>query len=210
MPTTNIFSPKQQRSQDTQRKLLNALYLCLENKFFEHITIKELADNAGVSVGTFYRRFKDKESLLPLLYQDVGNDLSLWVTKLEETKHTNLSEAVEAISTLIYQFLVTRKSIYRTLHLNSRLYSEILNSDKTVDRKVVYQRMANILLQFEEEITVKDKAKSARVAIFMIINTLLDKVLYSTLTPAIACDLGGEDFSLELPLIILPYLTSNN
>ena len=75
MPSENVFKPKQKRSQDTQRKLLAALHLCLQDKFFEHISIKELADHAGVSVGTFYRRFKDKESLLPLLYQDFGLSL---------------------------------------------------------------------------------------------------------------------------------------
>ena len=53
-----------ERSQATQQKLLTALHLCLKDKFFEHISIKELAEHAGVSVGTFYRRFKDKESLL--------------------------------------------------------------------------------------------------------------------------------------------------
>jgi AcrR family transcriptional regulator len=209
MPTTNVFLPKQQRSQDTQRKLLSALHFCLEEKFFEHITIKELADNAGVSVGTFYRRFKDKESLLPLLYQDFGNDLSQWVTNIELSTFNNLGEAVNAISTEIYQFLITRKSIFRTLHLNSRLYSEILDSDKAVNRKEVYQRLSHILLKFEEEMTGKDKAKAADVAIFMIINSLLDKVLYPTLTPAIASDLNAKEFVSELPHIILPYLTAN-
>jgi AcrR family transcriptional regulator len=83
MPSKNVFKPKQQRSQDTQRKLIAALHLCLQDKFFEHISIKELAERAGVSVGTFYRRFKDKESLLPLLYQDFGDDLLQWVGRLE-------------------------------------------------------------------------------------------------------------------------------
>ncbi|WP_231907437.1 TetR/AcrR family transcriptional regulator [Colwellia sp. PAMC 20917] len=207
MPTKNVFLPKQQRSQDTQRKLLNALHFCLQDKFFEHITIKELSTRAGVSVGTFYRRFKDKESLLPLLYQDFGNDLSQWVTNLELIEFANLKEAVEKVSVETYQFLSTRKSVFRTLHLNSRLHSELLDSDKSVDRKVIYQRLVEILLRFRQEITAKDQSKVAEVAIFMIISGLLDKVLYPTLTPAIACEIDDAEFSIELPKIILPYLT---
>jgi AcrR family transcriptional regulator len=208
MPTRNVFLPKQQRSQDTQRKLLKALHYCLQDKFFEHITIKELAEHAGVSVGTFYRRFKDKESLLPLLYQDFGNDLSQWVTSLESMEFANLKEAVEKVSVETYQFLATRKSVFRTLHLNSRLHSELLDSDKSVDRNEIYQRLAEILLNFKQEITAKNSSKAAGVAIFMIINGLLDKVLYPTLTPATACELDDKEFSIELPKVILPYLTS--
>lgn len=208
MPEKNVFLPKQQRSHDTQRKLLNALHVCLQDKFFEHITIKELAEHAGVSVGTFYRRFKDKESLLPLLYQDFGNDLSQWVDSLELMAFNSLKDAIEEIAVETYKFLLTRKSVFRTLHLNSRLHSALLDSDKSVDRKVIYHRLTEIILKFEEEITAKDQAKVASIAIFMMINSLLDKVLYPTLTPAIACQVDAEEFSIELPNIILPYLTS--
>ena len=209
MPTRNVFLPKEQRSPDTQRKLLSALHFCLQDKFFEHITIKELAEHAGVSVGTFYRRFKDKESLLPLLYQDFGNDLSQWVTNLELMEFADLKDAVEKIAVETYHFLTTRKSVFRTLHLNSRLHSALLDSDKLVDRNVIYQRLAEILLNFKQEIRSKDQYKVASVAIFMIINSLLDKVLYPTLTPATACEINAEEFSIELPKIILPYLIHN-
>jgi AcrR family transcriptional regulator len=208
MPTKNVFQPKQQRSQDTQRKLLAALHLCLQDKFFEHITIKELAEHAGVSVGTFYRRFKNKESLLPLLYQDFGYDLSQWVDNLELIEFTCLQEVVEKISIETHEFLSSRSSVFRTLHLNSRLHSALLDSDKSVDRKDIYRRLSNLLLSFKLEIMASDKEKSADVAIFMIINSLLDKVLYPTLTPAIASDLNAEEFAIELPKIILPYLTA--
>ncbi|WP_236701293.1 TetR/AcrR family transcriptional regulator [Thalassomonas viridans] len=188
--------------------MLTALHTCLQDKFFEHITIKELAEHAGVSVGTFYRRFKDKESLLPLLYQDFGNDLTLWVTGLEQTRYASLADAVEKLSLATFRFLASRKSVFRTLHLNSRLHSALLDSDQVVDRKVIYQRLAGVLLTFGDEITAADKAKAAGVVVFMMINTLLDKVLYPGLTPAIASDLDADEFAQELPEIIMSYLTA--
>ena len=205
-PSANVFEPKQQRSQDTQRKLLSALHACLKNKFFEHITIKELAEAAGVSVGTFYRRFKDKESLLPLLYQDFGHDLDQWVTDLEKNSFNCLAEAVEQMSYQTLDFLAGRKSVFRTLHLNSRLHSDLLDSDKTVDRNVIYQRMAAILLRFDHEISAKEPKAATEIVVFMIINSLLDKVLYPTLTPAIACEHDAHAMARELPNFILPYL----
>jgi len=207
MSTANVFKPKQQRSQDTQQKLLTALHVCLQDKFFEHISIKDLAEHAGVSVGTFYRRFKDKESLLPLLYQDFGNDLDQWVETLEERQFINIQEAVTVLSKETYQFLDARKSLFRTLHLNSRLHSDLLESDKTVDRRDIYCRLSAILLKFKHELAAADSSKAVDMVIFMMINTLLDKVLYPTLTPAIASDLSAEALSRELPKMILPYLT---
>ncbi len=82
------------------------------------------------------------------------------------------------------------------MHLNSRLHSEILDSDKSVDRQLIYQRLSAIILSFKQEITAKDPSNVASIVIFMIINSLLDKVLYPTLTPAIACDIDGEELAI--------------
>lgn len=207
MPSKDIYTPKQQRSIDTQKKLITALHLCLKNKFFEHISIKEIAEQAGVSVGTFYRRFKDKESLLPMLYQDFGHDLATWAEKTEQKKYRSLAHATEVLSNEMLNFLITRKGVFRTLHLNSRLHSEILAADKKVDRKEIYQRLANILLRFEDEITAEDKSKAASTAIYTLINGLLDKVLYPKLTPAIACDLNAKEYAAELPKMLSAYLS---
>lgn len=216
MSTENIFKPQQQRSQDTQRKLMAALHLCLKDKFFEHISIKELADHAGVSVGTFYRRFKDKESLLPLLYQDFGNELNLWVTELESRKFTSLRQALICICHETQQFLVSKKCVFRTLHLNSRLRSEILVADKVVDRKQVYRRLATIFVNanqgpanlYGQELSeaLQLALLKADTAVYIMVNTLLDKVLYPELTPAIACELDAEAFSGELSTVLLAYL----
>ncbi|MGI2171282.1 TetR/AcrR family transcriptional regulator [Shewanella sp. MF05960] len=208
MPETTIFQPKQRRSQDTQQKLIAALHHCLQDKFFEHISIKDLAEHAGVSVGTFYRRFKDKESLLPLLYQDFGHDLDLWVSELEQQHCNDLTQALQYICQQTCQFLCSRQSIFRTLHLNSRLHSEIIASDKLVNRENIYQRISALILRHQSEITVIDKSQSADLAVFMMVSTLLDKVLYPTLTPALASKLSLDAFAAELPKVLVAYLKS--
>jgi AcrR family transcriptional regulator len=218
MPTKNIIKPQQQRSQDTQRKLMAALHFCLKEKFFEHISIKELASHAGVSVGTFYRRFKDKESLLPLLYQDFGNELNLWVTELESRKFTSLEQALNCVCHETQQFLVSKQCVFRTLHLNSRLHSEILVADKVVDRKQVYRRLATLFVTANHDSAHLDEKEpsealqlallKADTAVYIMVNTLLDKVLYPTLTPAIACELDAEAFGTEIAIVLFMYLNT--
>ena len=203
---SSVIQPKQQRSQDTQRKLLASLHFCLQQKFFEHISIKELADNAGVSVGTFYRRFKNKESLLPMLYQDFGRDLDVWVTTQERRRFNSLDETITALCFDMWDFLTSHKSTFRTLHLNSRLHSELLSTDEAVDRRQVYQRLINIIMLYGHEMQVDNKEQASGMVIYTMINNLLDKVLYAQLTPAIATDLLDEAFAKELAKMLLAYL----
>lgn len=207
---SSVIEPKQQRSQDTQRKLLASLHFCLQQKFFEHISIKELADNAGVSVGTFYRRFKNKESLLPMLYQDFGRDLDNWVTNQEQKRYGSLEETITALCTEMWEFLCEHKSTFRTLHLNSRLHSELITTDESVDRRVVYQRLINIIMLFEHEMAVDNKSEATGMVIYTMINNLLDKVLYAQLTPAIATDLVEKPFAEGLAKMLLAYLVHKN
>ena len=207
MPLKNVITPQQKRSKDTQTKILAALHVCLQNKFFEQITIKELAQEAGVSVGTFYRRFKDKESLLPLLYQEFGQDLQSWVDDLEKQSFTDLKDTVEQVCDKTYLFLSSKKAVFRTLHLNSRLQSNLIASDKRVDRRKVYQQISNVFLKFESEFLSGDPEASADTAVFVMVTTLLEKVLYPELTPAIACDDSAQSFAESLSRMLLAYFT---
>ncbi|WP_199610233.1 TetR/AcrR family transcriptional regulator [Flocculibacter collagenilyticus] len=202
----NVIEPKQRRSQETQRKLLKALNDCLKDKFFEHISIQELADCAGVSVGTYYRRFKNKEALLPLLYQDFGQDLIAWIDELVEQQFSSLEDAVCAMVEQTKMFLQSRKSVFRTLHLNSRLYPEFITVSTMGTRREEYQRMANILLRFESQMTVNNPHSAANMVIHTLVNGLMDKVLYPELTPAIASELSLDGYAKELPTMLIKYL----
>ncbi|WP_166422972.1 TetR/AcrR family transcriptional regulator [Paraglaciecola sp. 20A4] len=206
MPTLSVIPAKQLRSQDTQRKLMAAVHHCLQSKFFEHISIKELCDHAGVSVGTFYRRFKNKEALLPLLYQDFGSEMIEWIGKLENESFTTLPEAVSGITQQTHHFFAANRSLFRTIHLNSRLHTDIVAGDALIDRRLLYSRISNILLRFSDNINASDKPSAANMVIFTMITALLDKVLYPDITPSIACELDSVALCDELAKMLILYL----
>ncbi|MBR9728956.1 TetR/AcrR family transcriptional regulator [Shewanella intestini] len=199
--------PKQQRSQLTHDKFLLALQNALADKYFEHISIKELAKGAGVSVGTFYRRFENKEALLPLLYDDFGLQLEQWVNQVEVMPCESLVEQVAMVSQQTATFLLARKSVFRTIHLNSRLHTETLFADPSNDRKHVYQRIAALLLAKMTTDTPNEKQlNAANMAVFMLVNGILDQILYPHITPAIACQVPLEDYLNQLIEMICAYL----
>ncbi|MBH0038706.1 hypothetical protein [Pseudoalteromonas sp. SWN166] len=124
------------------------------------------------------------------------------VTQLEQQKYTSLNDVVNNLCHETYLFLLSNKGVFRTLHLNSRLHSELLGSDKLIDRRVIYQRLAQLIIQAR----ASTNESAAGTAVFLIVSSLLDKVLYHDLTPAIACPLSAAHYAEELPKIILAYL----
>ncbi len=203
--------PKQKRSQVTHDKFLQSLQVCTSKaKYFEHISIKELAEGAGVSVGTFYRRFENKEALLPLLYDAFGKELGQWIEEMEAIECDTLEDRVISLCESTYTFLDDRKSVFRTIHLNARLHPDTMFANPTLDRNEAYSRLSHLLLQFVDSNKAANitsiKQQAADMAVYMMINGLLDKILYPNLTPAIACSMTQMQFVQQLPKMLLNYL----
>src|SRR4051812_17121460 len=74
-PRTLKAQPRQARSRETLRRLLDAAERLLVLKHFEDISIQEILRESGVSAGSFYARFRSKEDLLPHLYQEYSASL---------------------------------------------------------------------------------------------------------------------------------------
>lgn len=70
MPAKSIFAPQQTRSRKTLIRLLQAAASLLEEKGLEGTTIPLIAARAGLSPGSVYRRFRDKDALLRILMLD--------------------------------------------------------------------------------------------------------------------------------------------
>lgn len=203
-----IIEPKQARSKQTQQKLLDALHSCLEEKFFEHISIQELAQKANVSVGSYYRRFKNKESLLPMLYENFSCELIAWIDDLEAQHFDSLEKTLENLIQETKQFLVSKESVFRTLHLNSRLYPEFISVSDLATRRKEYQRMSDILLRHKGEMRVHNPASAVNLIVHTTVNGLMDKLLYPDLTPAIASELNLDDYAQALVDMQYRYLVS--
>lgn len=196
---SEILPTKQKRSAITQNNILKSLSDCLKTKYFEHISIAELADGAGVSVGTFYRRFKDKNALIPLLYQEFGHELDTWVSQLELNKNIASSTLFEFLTTEMVKFIGERSGVFRTLHLYARLYPGLVPENKMTERKKEFKRIAVWLAEqlFSDGASAEQEAK-AEMWVFIMIDTLIEKVLYNDVTPAMACSMNINEFAQQL------------
>jgi TetR/AcrR family transcriptional regulator, mexJK operon transcriptional repressor len=64
------FVPKQERAQQKRNALLDSGHALFTTKGYEQTTAKEIAAQAGVATGTFYRYFSDKRQLLMSLLEE--------------------------------------------------------------------------------------------------------------------------------------------
>ncbi len=87
---------RQKRGQVTYDALIDTAFALLENKEFDEISIAELAQKAGYSVGAFYARFRSKDELFDAL-------LTRHVADRRKTRSAQFAEACD--ETLIHDLL---------------------------------------------------------------------------------------------------------
>jgi len=69
--TRDILTPQQQRSRETLVRLLRAAIQTLDKYGLDDATIPLIAGAAGLSAGSVYRRFKDKDALVRAAFLSV-------------------------------------------------------------------------------------------------------------------------------------------
>lgn len=82
---------RQKRGQVTYDALIDTAFAMLEEKEFDEISIAELAQKAGYSVGAFYARFHSKDELFDaMVQQHVHNRRKTRQRQFEETNDARL------------------------------------------------------------------------------------------------------------------------
>ncbi len=62
----------------------------------------------------------------------------VWVSDVKSNEYQSLHDVFVQMVDLTYIFLMEKECVFRMLHFNSRLHSELLASDQVVNRDVVY------------------------------------------------------------------------
>lgn len=201
------YSPKQNRSQQTEDRLLNALESLLEEMFFDQVSIKQLAARAGVAVGTVYRRFKDKEALLPVLYQRFDLQLQGWVDSVwsEETLAAMpaLEERLTHLLACHVEFYLAHRGMMRTVHLYSRLKGDLDEPGRSSTRRAQYEVLLEPVFALRAKpLTVEQQ----RVFILVLVSSLTEALLYNDVNPGKALALEPPALVRELSAVLAGYL----
>jgi len=88
--------PQQARSREALRKLMTAAEEVLAEVGYEECTMAAVAERAGVSVGSIYRRFEGRDQLLAALKERVSSDLEARIVAAVNAAPESLDGIVRA------------------------------------------------------------------------------------------------------------------
>lgn len=141
-------APQQDRSRKTQQAILAATEELMRSRPFDQISVAEIANAAGVSVGNFYNRFSDKTALLLTMFQSYQTERTEFLLQEFEIDHwqgTNLETRAQAIAELLVEFFWARRALVRSFVLYHRNAREKVGPSMTTRLKRISLAGAMVL-----------------------------------------------------------------
>jgi AcrR family transcriptional regulator len=160
------FAPRQERSQETHRKLMHAAIKVVSKHGLPSATIPKIAEAAGVSAANVYRRFEDKDALLRAAFLDMlehaarTNREELTAEKLEGIP---FPQALSAVLAAMYSQNRQTQAARRAL----RLFLD-QTADKAFQKQAAtliadsYTLLVELLMTYRSEIRHPEPEKALR------------------------------------------------
>jgi len=210
MPTMPylVQQPQQARSRETMNQILDAAAQILETKTFEELTIAEVVQQAGTSVGAFYGRFKDKESLLQALDERFFREFEDAIAALLTPSNwagKSIAYIIEGAARLLLQTYSKDKGVLRSLNLKARLYGD--SRFKKREQRAwneLFPRLQDTLLLHQDEITHPNPSLATRLGFQQMFFSMREILLWEPLREDVPYD--NEELIAELTRAYLAYL----
>lgn len=203
--------PRQARSRETLRRLLDAAEAVLERHGLDGATLPRIARAAGVSPAGVYRRFRDKDALIAAVFRRFGE---IGAAEAERPLDAGAIRTA-GLETAVRQWTGALVGAYRARPglLRATMEYTRRHPDAPFIRRQValegrnFHRMATVLLLFRERIRHPDPEFAVRWAMLLAGAVLRERLLFDhgklveSLAPA-----SDERLREELAETILRYL----
>ncbi|WP_328375062.1 TetR/AcrR family transcriptional regulator [Streptomyces sp. NBC_00440] len=107
--------PRQARSAATLARVLRAAEEIASSAGLEEMTITGVAERAGVSVGTIYRRFEDKEQLITALAERMLERREQYMAERLDAAEPSLSGVMDAYAHALLESFADSNSLFPEL-----------------------------------------------------------------------------------------------
>jgi AcrR family transcriptional regulator len=210
MPKTPylVQQPQQARSRENMSQMLDAAAQILETKTFEELTIAEVVQQAGTSVGAFYGRFKDKDGLLQALDERFFQEFEEGITALLTPSNwagKSISYIIEGVARFLVAMYSKQKGVLRSLNLKARLYRDT-RFKKREQRawNELFPRLQDTLLSHQAEMNHPNPSLATRLGFQQLFFTMREILLWELLRDDVPY--AEEELIAELTRAYLAYL----
>lgn len=144
----------QKRAQVTKESIIEAALLILSENGGKNFTTNKIAEKAGVSIGSLYQYFPNKESMLnQILLRRYEEDMKFLYSEIELTESKTGEEFLASICDLIWNRLLSTREVCKTLFIAPQSLSDQLELIES--RKVISKMIASRLSVFYPKIEKK-------------------------------------------------------
>jgi AcrR family transcriptional regulator len=106
-------NPQQKRSRDTIQVMLQATARCIAKQGFDGTTSAKIAEEAGISIGSLYQYFENKEQLYNLLMETmIGEALSIIEQRVTLVSNNSIEQMVHILLEATWEFLEQKDGVY--------------------------------------------------------------------------------------------------
>ena len=201
----------QNRSRRTREKLVTAFGRLLREKDFEAITMAELAERSGVAVGTVYRRFANKEALIPVIFE-VYLDM-LHTQSADPNRQMTLADddtlwdATLKLCQTAWRVLEADPQLIRSAHLYARLRPDLVGEDWDDIIEGSVGQFKELIAHFSDEVQRPDPDAAARMVFYLLNTVMVEQGLYGIAGPGAALKVDTSSFIEDCATTVYGYLT---
>jgi AcrR family transcriptional regulator len=194
--------PQQARSRESLQKVLAAAEQVLAAQGHEEFTLAAVAERAGMSVGTIYRRFSGKDQLLYAVKDQLLARLETGVDEALRASGSGLSDVVGAFA----------GALARTFAGHDRIFPELLDGQRADGRDRGLQALAAIqraLVEAVHPCLAEVRRPDAALAVRTTARTVIGSGVHRAATARFWPDgLTWKAWAIETTAMALDYLTS--
>lgn len=179
--TYGVNPALQERSQHTLDRIVSAAEALICERGLDGISISEIVSRADVSVGSFYARFRSKESLLQCLDERIWKEgRQKWDELLSPARWEGAH--VEDVVREVVRVMVRGHRKYgqrlRALGLHACTHPEATTTKRTAELNAyVFEKVRDLLLCFRAAITHPDPVLATEFGFQLVLATLHDWIL---------------------------------
>jgi len=200
-----IRPPRQQRSQETLERILDAAEALIIEQGVDQTTVTEVARRADSSVGALYARFDGKEALLAAVFERFYEQAIATADHVFDARHwagQPTDKLVRAAIALMLRIFRERQKLIAGFTLRAAK-SETLGALGERLGNEVASRVHQLFTKREERISHANPEQAIRFAVLVVLSALEARALYS---PEMLREMPEDDVARELTRMCLSYL----
>lgn len=181
LKSKKTLEPQQQRSRESERKLLKAAAEVLGQHGVEGATIPRIARHAGLTPGAVYRRFRDKDELLEttilgiLERQDERTKVGLAPKAAAQIPLPVFADQIIGSMVISYRANAALLKAMRQF-VQARAHSDFWKKASVLEMHT-FRRILELFLSHRAEINHPQPKMAVSLALMMVISTLFELVV---------------------------------